>query len=77
MWIEVRVSRTAVEQLSGLGEDEAFEAWNELRKLQHGDIVPSCPVGEFGAHRCPSARLGFRVSRPRPRLLLVWSVLKL
>jgi hypothetical protein len=76
MKIDVRLSRTAGNQISDIEDADAmFEAWNELRMLQHGDVTPRCPVGQFADHWCPSHRLGFRVSRPEPRILLVWRLI--
>jgi hypothetical protein len=68
--MRLRISRTAKEQLDALDDDDLwFEAWNELRRLQRSEVELQCEAGHFANHWCPSARIGFRVSR-QPRILL-------
>ena len=78
MRLDVRVSRTATDQLSDIEDDDVgFGAWNELRRLQHGDAPLPCRTGGFADYWCPSGRIGFRVSRPSPGIPLVWRLLAL
>ena len=74
--MHLRISRTAREQLEALLDDDRwFEAWNELRRLQRGETEVQCAEGYFGNHWCPSGVIGFRVSRPRTDVALIWHLI--